>query len=917
MKTNRNLPKTITLVLIIVLIRPVFAGPDNIAPLAKVTASSSLSDEYISANIIDNCIHMDQYGEWASKSGITFWGEINFPWIELQWNETRAISKIVLFDRPSLETHLAGGRFHFSDGSRIDVFQIPNDGSPKVVNFPTKNIDWIRFEAMDGDGVHLGLSEIQVFPAPEEYPDYISWVDPYIETTRGRYFFFITGNQPYGMISAAPLTRNKNQQGGGYNYNSQEVLGFPQIHGWMLSGLDLMPTTGKVDPRKGEQHWKSEFLHEDEIVQPGYHKMYLKDYGIWLEQTAGERVSFYKFEYTRDEVSNILFNLGGYLGTSTMTDALVHKVDDHTIEGEFITLGRLWGGPDKVKIYFVAEFDRPFEKLDGWADTSYYSDISDVKGASGSTPRRTPGWSYHEAPTSGVSAKFSVKKAETIQLKMAVSYTSLENAHKNLESELLHWDFDRAKKSARDEWNEWLGKIRVEGGSEAQKIKFYTDLWHVLLGRHKIDDANGDYPDYTEGERHGSHTIGAKFKLRTLPKDSNGQVKYHMYNSDAFWLTQWNLNILLGLAWPEMLDEISASLVQYADNGGLLPRGPNVGGYSYIMTGCPATSLITSAYQKGILSKVDTWHAYETMKRNHMPGGMLYGGFDITTEEQSGRGYNAGITTEVCFEDWALAQMALDLKKKRDYKFFSERTGDWQKLFHPEQKLIFPKNKNGTWLHEKALSGSGWVEANSWQGTWSVSHDIEKLAELMGGNDTLCDKLDYAFRMAAENDFVFGYGGGYISYANQPGCSNAHVFNHAGKPWLSQYWVRRVNEQAYGSVTPDKGYGGHDEDQGQMGGVSALMSLGIFSLKGTSSSEPEYDITAPVFDKITISLDPDYYQGEQFEIITHNNSAENCYIQKISLNNNIINSPKFLHADFEKGGKLEIWLDDEPNYNVK
>ena len=412
---------------------------------------------------------MDQYGEWASNSRITFWGQIDFPWIELKWDESRAISKIVIFDRPSLETHLAGGRFHFSDGSRIDVFQIPNDGSPKVVNFPTKNVDWIRFEAMDGDGEQLGLSELQVFPAPEEYPDYISWVDPYIETTRGRYFFFITGNQPYGMIGAAPLTRNKNQQGGGYNYNSQEVLGFPQIHGWMLSGLDLMPTCGKVDPRKGEQHWKSKFSHEDEIVQPGYHKMYLQDYGIWLEQTTGDRVSFYKFEYTRDEVSNILFNLGGYLGTSTMTDAIVHKVDDHTIEGEFITLGRLWGGPDKVKIYFAAEFDRPFEKLDAWADTSYYTDITDAKGASGSTPRRASGWSYHEAPTSGVSAKFSVKKAETIQLKMAVSYTSLENAHKNLESELQHWDFDRARKSARDEWNEWLGKIRVEGGSEAQK----------------------------------------------------------------------------------------------------------------------------------------------------------------------------------------------------------------------------------------------------------------------------------------------------------------------------------------------------------------------------------------------------------------------------------------------------------------
>ncbi len=214
-------------------------------------------------------------------------------------------------------------------------------------------------------------------------------------------------------------------------------------------------------------------------------------------------------------------------------------------------------------------------------------------------------------------------------------------------------------------------------------------------------------------------------------------------------------------------------------------------------------------------------------------------------------------------------------------------------------------------------SGRGWIEANAWQGTWQVAHGIDELAGLMGGNDTLCYKLNYAFEQAASTDFVFGYGGGYVSYANQPGCSNAHVFNHAGKPWLSQYWVRRVNEQAYGAITPDKGYGGHDEDQGQMGGVSALMSLGIFSLKGTSSSEPMYDITSPVFDKITITLDSKYYKGKEFTIITHDNSEENCYIQKMTLNGKEITSPKFSHTDFAKGGKLEIWLGNRPNKNIK
>jgi putative alpha-1,2-mannosidase len=175
--------------------------------------------------------------------------------------------------------------------------------------------------------------------------------------------------------------------------------------------------------------------------------------------------------------------------------------------------------------------------------------------------------------------------------------------------------------------------------------------------------------------------------------------------------------------------------------------------------------------------------------------------------------------------------------------------------------------------------------------------------------------LNYAFEQAEPNDFVFGYGSGYVSYANQPGCSNAHVFNYAGKPWLSQYWVRKVNKQAYGGVTPDKGYGGHDEDQGQMGGVSALMSIGLFSLKGTTSVNPVYEITSPVFDEIKIKLDQNYYSGKNFTIKAYNNSDENCYIQKALLNGKPLNRYWLTHKEFSKGGTLELWLGAKPNVN--
>ena len=183
----------------------------------------------------------------------------------------------------------------------------------------------------------------------------------------------------------------------------------------------------------------------------------------------------------------------------------------------------------------------------------------------------------------------------------------------------------------------------------------------------------------------------------------------------------------------------------------------------------------------------------------------------------------------------------------------------------------------------------------------------------MGGDGKLAEMLNSAFEAERDSHFVFTYGRGKVSYANQPGCSNAHVFSHVGRPWLSQYWVRRVSRQAYGGTDPNTGYGGHDEDQGQMGGVSALMKLGLFSLRGTSSKEPVYEITTPEFDEITIKLDSRYYPGKEFRVVTHDNTLENIYIQKAELNGKPLGRYWFPHADFAKGGLLELWLGPEPN----
>lgn len=872
-----------------------WARPLSIAGQARIKASSELNAVFSSNYIADGVIAIENKGCWMAKGGNA--------WIQLSWPKSQMVNKVVIYNFPLNEGRVTSGRLLFSDNSSLEV-TLPKDGSALAVEFAEKKTTSIRFIITEGNGKNLGLSEIEVFPSPNQYKEPVAWVDPYIETNRGRFFYFITGSRPFGVVSAAPMTINGNNNGGGYAYKSTEILGFPQIHAWTLSGINLMPTLTNINPINGEQQWKSTFKHDDEIVQPGYHRVFLSKYHTWVEQTSTDRVSFYRLTWAKDTVAQVLLSLGGKLGNSRMTNANVSKISNTEFEGSVSSVDRAYNvGPVDVKLFFVVQLDNACKSFDGWEKKNHLINISSVSGDS-----------------AGVALIYDVKSGDQLNMKIAVSYTSIENARKNLQEECTTWDFDKVKNDSRDQWNDWLGKIQVEGGSTAQRIKFYTDLWHVLLGRQRINDVSGDYPDRTEGPRHGVHgyLTDAVFKVRNSGKNSDGTLKYNMYSSDAFWLTQWNLNVLWGLAWPQVQDDMAASMVTYSNNGGLLPRGPAGGGYTFIMTGCPATNLIVSAYMKDILSRTDPENAFQQIKKNHLPGGMMGGGkyFENDLRFYIEKGWwpnNAGINIEAAFQDWGAAQMAKKLHKMEDYNYFLKRSESWKNCYEPTQKLLFPKDQKGQFTHTDPLKGWGYVEANAWQATWGVSHDIPGLANLMGGNEELCVKLNEAFEQGRKSDFVYSYSSGYVSYANQPGCSNAHVFSYAKAPWMTQYWVRQVKEHAYGGITPELGYGGHDEDQGQMGGVSALMAIGLFNIIGTESQIPFYEITSPIFDKVTIALDNKYYSGKKFVIKTYNNSSENCYIQSAKLNGKPLDNFWFTHQQFAAGGTLELWLGNTPN----
>ena len=313
----------------------------------------------------------------------------------------------------------------------------------------------------------------------------------------------------------------------------------------------------------------------------GWYETHVQD-SVRAQLTVTCRTGMARYDFpASDSLGTVIIGTG--VAATAITQAAVSVTGPRSCEG-YAEGGEFCGIRTPYKVYFVAEFDTDALRSGIWE-----------------RERLTPGGRFAEGGESGVYFVFDLRHGRTVHYRIGISYVSVENARANLRAENPGWDFDAVRRAAQDEWNEWLGRIEVKGGTQQQRTKFYTDLWHVLLGRHKIDDVNGEYPDLTDGQRAGSFTRDIRVKTRTLPRDAAGRVVHHMYNSDAFWLTQWNLNVLWGLGWPEMPDEMSASLIRYADNGGLIPRGPCAGGYTYIMSGCPATPLIVSAYNLSLI----------------------------------------------------------------------------------------------------------------------------------------------------------------------------------------------------------------------------------------------------------------------------------------------------------------------------
>lgn len=751
----------------------------------------------------------------------------------------------------------------------------------------------------------------------------VDYVDPNIGTAHCRWFFYTPAAIPFGMAKLAPSTdAHLGNPGGwqavGYDFRHTSIEGFANFHEFQVGGVVFAPTVGELQTVPGELEnpdggYRSRFDKKDEVAAPGYYSVLLKDYGVKAELTAMKRVGFHRYTYPKTEQANLIFDIGNKQGESgEVKDAEVQYFEDGRVEGYVITspvyVNIYQKGAD-VRMYFSAVLNKKPVQVGTF--------VKDVV---------NPGKHQEKGPGAGLYMTFSTEEQEAVEVKVGLSYTSIENARFNRETEAADVTFDQAKKNATDVWNESLSRIYVEGGKETDKVKFYTGLFHALLGRGLASDANGYYPK-------NNGTVGR------IALDEEGNPVHQHYNTDAIWGGFWNLTQLWSLAYPEYYsDWIKSQLLVYQDTGWL---GDGIACSKYVSgVGTNFTSLaIAAAYNCGIRD-FDVKQGYEAALKNEVEWrGRLEGAgkmdvrqfvergyspyekrFDMVTRED-GSGFGASHTMEYSFSSFAVSQFAKHLGKEDDYKLLSNLSNGWKNLYDPETRLIRPKDTKGNFLEDfnPLAPWKGFQEGNAVQYTFYVPHQIDELVDLVG-QETFNNRLDSIFLLSQKN--IFGGGKEVDAFAglktvynhgNQPNLHISWLFNFSGKPYLSQKWVRAILDEFYG-LEGIHGYGyGQDEDQGQLGAWYVMSALGLFDVKGLTEIDPKFQIGAPLFDKVTVRLNKDYYPGEKFVIEAKKQAVGDCYLQDISLNNRPQDTVQLPFSEVVKGGKLVLGLGASPN----
>ena len=700
--------------------------------------------------------------------------------------------------------------------------------------------------------------------ATDSEVDYTQYVNPFIGT-EGTGHTFPGACVPFGMIQTSPVTGAV-----GWNYCSEYIntdsliWGFTQDHlngtGCMdLGDILVMPVTARPD----RQNFHSTFIKDTESARPGYYSVELDQTGVKAELTATAHVAYHRYTFNKKDSAGILIDLQH--GPSWNEKQYHSHVLECEVsqEGDAMVLGHIKNSVWVTKdVYFAISFNRPIV-----------------------TTRELPLAETERGKR--LVAHFDLNEGEQLEVKIALSSSSIEGAKKNLQAESPAWDFDSAVAAAHDTWNEYLSRIQVTGTDE-QKRNFYTCFYHALIQPNNIADVDGLYTN-ANGE--------------VVKADNNV-----FYSTFSCWDTYRAAHPFYSIIMSDKVDGMVSSLVSQAEVQGFLPIWGLWGRENYCMVANHAVSIVAEAYHKGFRG-FDAERAFNAVKNSQTVSHKLksdwelymrYGYFPTDSTEAE----SVSSTLESVYDDYAAWDMATLMGKADDAAYFAKRKDFYKNLFDPETKFMRPRLTTGEWkspfdpagLAHAESTGGDYTEGNAWQYTWHVQHDVPGLIALMGGADAFTAKLDTFFTTKLESTLsdVSGLIGQY-AHGNEPSHHVAYLYAMAGKPERTQELIREIFDTQY--VPRPDGLCGND-DCGQMSAWYMLSAMGFYPVSPVSG---EYVFGAPQMERFVLNLP----NGKTFTIETENLSREHLYIDKVYLNGKPYTEPFLRHEDIVKGGTLK------------
>jgi len=723
-------------------------------------------------------------------------------------------------------------------------------------------------------------------PSSDELP--ASLVNPLMGTDSE--FRLSTGNTypaialPWGMNFWTPQTRGMNN-GWAYTYDDYKIQGIKQTHQpspWIndYAAFSLMAGTGRIKFLAEER--ASWFSHKAEIVKPYYYSVYLADYDVTAELTPTERSAIFRFTFPEDDSSYILLDAFDK-GSMVRIIPSERKVVGYCRNNH-------GGVPDNFHNYFIAVFDRDFTFTHTWNDKTL--NINDMD---------------EEGDHVGAILGFKTSAGEKINVKVASSFISPEQAYLNLEKETNGKDFDQVCNEAEKEWNRQLGRIKIEGGSEDQIRTFYSCLYRSMLFPRKF------------------YEINEKNEILHYSPYNGEVLPGYMFTDNGFWDTFRSQFPFLTLMYPDLNSYIMEGLVNTFKESGWLPEWASPG-HRDCMIGSNSASLIADAFLKGIKG-YDIETLWQGIIKNTDSVGPVSSVGRLGAKYYNDLGYvpynvgineNAARTLEYAYADFCISKLGESLGKPADeIEKFRNRAMNYKNVFDPGRKLMRGRNLDGTFQSPFSPYkwGDAFTEGNSWHYTWSVFQDVRGLADLMGGNDYFTAKLDSVFNVPPVFDYSY-YGiviheiremqvmnMGNYAHGNQPVQHMIYLYNYAGQPWKTQYHIREVLDKLY-NYLPD-GYCG-DEDNGQTSAWYVFSALGFYPV---TPGTDQYVFGSPLFKKATLKFE----NGKELVINAPDNGKQKFYVGEITLNGKEINRNYIKHGELQSGGELFFKMQGEPD----